>query len=177
MLFRHLVIAPALALALIPSAFASHVLSTAQKEVVSAWLKKHPGYRLANDQDCACDDDLRTIRAKGYGGKWKPVPDYHPYVVSGDFNGDGEIDFAVAVIRTNAAHKFTIVVFNGPIKSINEAPSFIDADSNLTGIGFFYGPPRPKPYRLAVGAFESEGYILVPKGRSYRLEPVSSEDE
>lgn len=167
----------ACALALIPSASATHLLSTDQKKVVSAWLGKHPGYRLATDKDCACDEDLRTIRVTGYGGRWKPVPDYHPYVVSGDFNGDGEIDFAVAVVRTNAPHKFTILVFNGPITSVGDAPSFVDADSDLTGIGFFYGPPRPKPYRLVVGAFESEGYVLTPKGRTYRLIPISTENE
>ena len=117
------------------------------------------------------------MRTTGYGGRWKPVPDYHPYAVSGDFNGDGDIDFAVAVIRSNATHKFTILVFNGPFKSVDAAPSFVDSDADLTGIGFFYGPPRPKPYRLVVGAFESEGYVLVPQGRTYRLLPVSSENE
>jgi len=105
------------------------------------------------------------------------LPDYHPYVVSGDFNGDGEIDFAVAVARTNTPHIFKILVFNGPIKSVGEAPSFVDSISGLTGIGFFYGPPRPKPYRLVVGAFESEGDVLVPKGQTYRWQPVSSENE
>jgi hypothetical protein len=177
MLYRPWVSTVALSLAFIQSASASHLLSADQKEVVSTWLHKHPGYRLANEKDCACDEDLRTMQRTGYGGRWKPVPDYHPYAVSGDFNGDGEIDFAVAVIRTNVAHKFTILVFNGPIKSIGDSPSFVDADSNLTGTGFFYRPPRPKPYRLVVGAFESEGYVLVPKGRTYRLHPVSSEDE
>jgi hypothetical protein len=177
MLCRQCVSTVTLLLSLIPSTSASHLLSTAQKEVVSAWLHEHPGYRLANDKDCSCDEDLQTLRKTGYGGRWKPVADYHPYAVSGDFNGDGQVDLAVAVIRTNAAHKFTILVFNGPIKSIGAPPSFIDADSNLTGSGFFYGPPRPRPYRLVVGAFESEGYVLVPKGRTYRLQPVSSENE
>jgi hypothetical protein len=166
-----------IALALVPRVSASHDLSADQKGAVSAWLGKHPGYRLANDKDCACDDDLRTIRSTGYGGKWKHIPDYHPYVANGDFNGDGQIDFAVAVIRTNGTRKFTILVFNGPIKSPDDSPSFVDSDSNLRGIGFFYGPPRPKPYRLVVGAFESEGYVLVPKGQTYRFQPISSENE
>jgi len=177
MLTRQWIFAVALALALSQSASAGYLLSIDQKNVVTAWLSKHPGYRLANDKDCACDEDLRTMRATGYGGRWKPVPDYHPYAVSGDLNGDGNIDFAVAVIRTNAARKFTILVFNGPIKSVTDAPSFVDSDSDLTGVGFFYGPPRPKPYRLVVGAFESEGYVLEPKSRTYRLRPVSSENE
>jgi hypothetical protein len=167
----------ALALALIQSASASHQLSTDQRAVVSAWLNKHPGFRLANDKDCACDEDLRTIRTTRDGGKWKPVPDYHPYAVSGDLNGDGKIDFAIAVVRKNAPRKFTILVFNGPIKSIDDAPSFVDADLDLTRVGFFYGPPRPKPYRLVLGEFESEGSVLVPKGRTYRWQSVSSENE
>jgi hypothetical protein len=117
------------------------------------------------------------MRVVGYGGRWKPVPDYHPYAVTGDFNGDGNIDFAVAVVRTNAPRKFTILVFNGPIKSVDDAPSFVESDSQMKGIGFFFGPPRPKPYRLVVGAFQSEGYVLTPKGRTYRLLPISSENE
>lgn len=177
MISRHWVTGLALLLTLIPSASASYVLSTDQKEVVSAWLRQHPGYRLANDKDCSCDADLRTMRVTGYGGRWKPVPDYHPYVVSGDFNGDGEIDFAIAVARRNTAQRFMILVFNGPIKADGAAPSFVDTISGLTGIGFFYGPPRPRPYRLVVGAFGSEGDVLVPKGRTYRWQPVSSENE
>jgi hypothetical protein len=35
--------------------------------------------------------------------------------------------------------------------------------------GLFYGPPRPKPYRLIVGTFESEGLVLQPLGNTYRL--------
>jgi hypothetical protein len=95
--------------------------------------------------------------------------------VAGDFNGDGRIDFAVALVDPKT-QKFTMLVFNGPLRS-NEAPSFVDADLSMFGIGFFFGPPRPKPFRLVVGAFESEGYRLIPKGQTYRLEPVSSEDE
>jgi hypothetical protein len=177
MVYRHWVFTLALVLSLIPSAFASHSLSTDQREVLSAWLRQNPGYRLANDKDCACDADLHTMRVTGYGGRWKPLLDYHPYVVRGDFNGDGEIDFAVAVMRTNTPHKFKILVFNGPIKSVGEAPSFVDSISGFTGIGFFYGPPRPKPYRLVVGAFASEGDVLAPKGQTYRWQPVSSENE
>ncbi len=88
--------------------------------------------------------------------------------MAGDFNGDGELDFVVAMVETKAARKFTMLVFNGPLRP-NEAPSFINTDLSMSGIGFFFGPPRPKPYRLVVGAFESEGYILIPKGQTYQF--------
>ena len=164
------------ALSLSPVFAARHVLVLAEKEVVSSWLGRHPGYRLATDRDCNCDEDLRKIRSEGYGGRWKPVPNYHPYTVIGDFNGDGEDDVAVAVVRTKDTLKFTILVFNGPFKR-DESPSFTDADLKMTGVGFFFGPPRPKPYRLVVGPFESEGYILIPKGQTYRVDAISTENE
>jgi hypothetical protein len=90
--------------------FASHRLSSEQRSVVAAWLSNHPGYRMANDHDCSCDEDIQTMRSGSDGEK--PVPDYHPYIASGDFNGDGAIDFAVMVIGTRKPHDFTMLVFN-----------------------------------------------------------------
>jgi hypothetical protein len=54
----------------------------------------------------------------GSGGVWKPVPDYHPYIATGDFNGDGAEDFAVVLIdRTKQEQNFALIVFNGPFNS------------------------------------------------------------
>jgi hypothetical protein len=155
----------------------SQALSEPQKKVVTSWIAQHPGYRLANDNDCKCDEDLHTIRKTGYGGRWKPVPDYHPYVAIGDFNGDGNTDFAVALIFNNSPNRFAILVFNGPFDSANITPAYFDHDLKMRGIGFFFGPPRPKPYRLVIGAFESEGYLLLPKGQTYQIQSISSENE
>jgi hypothetical protein len=34
-----------------------------------------------------------------------------------------------------------------------------------------FGPPRPKPYRIVVGPFESDNTsILVPAGHSYKVQ-------
>ena len=82
-----------------PTLAQRYTLTPTQNAVVSTWLAKHAGYRLASDQDCGCNEDLQKIRREGYGGSWKPVPDYHPYAVIGDFNGGGEDDMAVAVVR------------------------------------------------------------------------------
>jgi hypothetical protein len=62
-------------------AFASFALNDQQTKVVAAWLAIHPAYRVAEDGDCECDEDLRDIRNGDAA-----VPDYHPYTVSGDFN-------------------------------------------------------------------------------------------
>jgi hypothetical protein len=152
------------------------VLTDPQKEVVNSWLTKHSGYRLAADSDCDCKEDLQTIRTKGDVGKWKPIPDYHPYVAVGDINGGGEVDFAVAVIRNSSPGSFAILVF-GLIKSNDQDPAYFDCNLKMQGIGFFFGPPRPKPYRQVIGPFESEGYLLTPKGQSYRIGAINSEGE
>jgi hypothetical protein len=110
---------------------------------------------------------------KGSGGPWKPVPDYQPYAATGDLNGDGRGDFAVVVIDTSKSiqEAFRLLVFNGPFSTTlgNPTPAFEKAGLNLQGAGLFFGPPRPQPYRLLVGGFESEGMLLQPTGRSYRL--------
>ena len=153
----------------VPGLSARHSLDASQNSAVTAWLNDHPGYRLARDRDCACDEDLRTIRTAGYGGKWKPIPDYHPYVVSGDFNGDGVTDFAVVVVDTRKARDFTMLVFNGPVDEQQPVPAFAYQHRDLTRARLFYGPPWPKPYRLLVDTFESEGLVLQPRGNTYRL--------
>ncbi len=152
------------------SAWAGHTLTMQEQRVLQNWLVKHPEYRIATDKDCDCADDIKRMKA-GYGGDWKPVPDYCPYAATGDFNGDGVEDFAVVVIdRSKQENKFVLLVFNGPFKPETDSPAFMKAGLNLKYQGLFYGPPRPKPYRLLVGAFESDsGSILVPHGRSYRF--------
>ena len=85
----------------------------------------------------------------GYGKAWSAVPDYHPYIATGDFNGDGVTDFAVVVIDgAKSANSFEILVFNGPSHSNTKAPAFVQ--SRLEGDALFFGPPRSKPYRLVV---------------------------
>jgi len=107
----------------------------------------------------------------GDGGIWRPVPDYHPYVATGDFNGDGVRDFAAVVIdKTKSAHQFTLLVFNGPFDSSTVVPAFVASDLDLKYMGLSFGPPRPKPYRLIMGGFESDNTsMLVPHGKTYQL--------
>ncbi|MFZ0413008.1 MAG: hypothetical protein WBS18_15225 [Candidatus Acidiferrales bacterium] len=133
-------------------------------------MARHTEYRIAMDEDCDCADDIKQMKA-GSGGVWKSVPDYHPYAATGDFNGDGVEDFAVVVVdRSKQEKNFSLVVFNGPFKSGTASPAFLQPGLDLRSYGLFYGPPRPKPYRLLLGRFESDsGSLLIPHGRGYRL--------
>ena len=140
------------------------------------WLAQRPHYRLATDKDCDCAGDIKLMKTR-YGGLTKPVRDYHPYVATGDFNGDGVEDIAVVVLdRSKKGKKFGLIVFNGPFKSDTASPAFMESGLDLKYSGLVYGPPRPKPYRLVLGPFESDsGVLLIPHGRSYRLEQPEEE--
>jgi len=103
-------------------AWPSHTLTPQQQTVINEWIKAHPVYRVANDTDCDCTDDIQQMKT-GYGGKWKAAPDYHPYIATGDFNSDGATDFAVVVIDTLKPKKnFSLLVFNGPLAQSQDCP-------------------------------------------------------
>jgi hypothetical protein len=152
-----------------PLVLGRHTLTTTEENVIAAWLAQHPEYRRATARDCDCDEELRRMRA-GSGGLWKAVPDYDPYEVSGDFNGDGVDDIAVVVLDTRRdGDAFALVVFNGPFSAQPKA-AFVKTGLDMRWRGLFYGSPRPKPYRLLIGRFEAEGTLLLPSGATYRLE-------
>jgi hypothetical protein len=153
-----------------------HTLTSQEQKITDDWLARHPTYRVATDADCGCREDIQQMKA-GYGGNWKAVPDYHPYVATGDFNGDGARDFAIVVIDgSKSAHNFTLLVFNGPFRSKRASPAFLESGLDLRNQGLSFGPPRPKPYRLVVGPFESDNtWILVPQGHAYKIQ-VNEDD-
>jgi len=157
-------------LLLVVPAWSSHTLTAPEQKVLKSWLAHHAEYRLATDEDCDCADDIKKMKA-GSGGVWKPVPDYHPYTAAGDFNDDGVEDFAVVVVDHSKQEKnFALVVFNGPFESETISPAFLKSGLDLKHTGLFYGPPRPKPYRLLLGGFESDsGSLLIPRGHGYML--------
>ncbi len=136
---------------------------------MESWLAQHTVYRIATDADCQCPEDIAEMRTQS-DGVWKPVPDYHPYTAVGDFNGDGVEDFAVVVVgRSGKEDSYTLLVFNGPFKSGVASPAFMQSRLSRS-YALFYGPPRPKPYRLLVGRFNSDsGVLLIPHGGGYNL--------
>lgn len=160
----------AVCLALGQPAWCGHTLTPQQQKVLQSWLVHHTEYHPAGDEDCQCPEDIEEMRTQSVG-VWKPVPDYHPYIATGDFNGDGTEDFAVVVVnRSGREGSYALLVFNGPFNSDLASPVFMQPHLSLKYHGLFYGPPRAKPYRLVVGRFDSDsGAILVPHGNGYRL--------
>jgi hypothetical protein len=170
MSIRKIALCLILSLLLLKTSIAGHTLTGQEQKVLQSWLAQHAQYRVATDEDCECDDGINRMKV-GLGEDFKPVPDYHPYSAAGDFNGDGVEDFAVAVIdRSKQENKFVLLIFNGPFKTQTAPPAFIKSDLDLKYEGLFYGPPRPKPYRLLLAQFNSDtGVLLIPRGRSYRF--------
>jgi len=161
-----LLLSALLSVAAIPTA---QKLQPVHQQVVDTWLECHTGFRVATELDCGdCKEQIEAIR-RGMGGAWKAVPNYQPYSMVGDFNGDGQKDLAIVVIAPiTASKRFQLLVFNGPFPGNQpHKPAFASEFLDLGGQGLFFGPPRPKPYRLLVGGFESEGMLLVPKGKGY----------
>jgi len=134
------------------------------------WLGQHETYRIARDADCRCADSIWTMKTT-YGVGVKVLADFHPYVVTGDFNGDGVEDFAVAVVdRSRKTRNSAVVVFNGPLGSDTALHPFVVPGIDLAHQSLFFGPPASKPYRLSIGYFKSDYIVeILPKGNSYRL--------
>jgi hypothetical protein len=107
------------------------------------------------------------IRA-GWGGE-RPVPDYNPYRVAGDFNGDGVEDIAVVVVkRSDRAHGFALLVFSRDSKGTGLSLAFSKMDLDLQGQGLFFGPPAGVK-RLLLGRFYSEAAEVKPQSGTYML--------
>ncbi len=134
-------------------------VSPKHRATLQHWLETHSEFRLALDADCDCNGDLEKIR-KGQGSLWKAQPNYHPFYAAGDFNSDGKEDFAVVLLK--GAERY-VAVFNGGALQ----PAYV---SSKNAAPLFFGPPRPKPYRLITGNFWSEGTIFEPSGHSYVLQ-------
>jgi|SRR5580658_9220420 hypothetical protein len=142
------------------------------RPAIASWLTRHPGYRVAIDADCTCDDDIAQMRA-GYSADWPGVPNYHPYYMVGDFRGDGAADVAVGVISQQHPRKFRVLIIHGTPPKGPAAKTFLSEELDFHQ-GLFYGPPRPKPWSLVVGPFESDGVTFEPTPTAYKF---SSDDD
>ena len=139
------------------------------KSALDGWLTKHSEFRLAVDSDCKCDEMIAQMNEwTAYHG-YKDVR-FHPYYVTGDFNGDGIRDFSVALLNSKKqTANYEILVFNGPFNEKKaKNPAYRIKDLDLEKKGLFFGPPRPKPWVLMFGDFETENdFGIFPQGESY----------
>ncbi|MFT4254254.1 MAG: FG-GAP repeat protein [Caulobacter sp.] len=132
---------------------------------LATWKLLHPGHGWAREADCGCDEDLLRQRTVSEG-VWKAQPDYRPYLAQGDFNGDGRADLAVGVRPSGETGTYRVLILDGGRRT----PAFLSEPLPLSQV-LFFGPSRPAPYRLLVGAFGSEAAGFEPAVSSgYRLE-------
>jgi hypothetical protein len=131
------------------------------KAIVESWLKLRPDLRLATDADNTNKEGLASTR-NGRGHN------YNPYYVVGDFNGDKQEDFAVALVKKKKSQwPFVFAIFNGPAARAIKPTFSVDAD--LTDGGIFYNPENPPSgFRLAFGTFQTDNCVIVnPRRQSY----------
>jgi hypothetical protein len=139
------------------------------KVIVESWLKLRPDLRLATDADNTNKEALASTR-NGRGHN------YNPYYVVGDFNGDKQEDFAVALVRKQKSHwPFVFAIYNGPATGATK-PTFTE-DADISNGGIFYNPENPpEGFRLAIGTFRSDDCVIFnPRGQSYVTRPCLDE--
>ena len=151
-------------------------LSEEEKKALSSWLDKHTELRLAIDSDCECEDMIEQMNEWTSHHGYKEIT-YHPYYVAGDFNGDGRRDFAVVLVHLGEkVGRYEIAIFNGTANpgKVN-GPAYLLKGLDLEHQGLFYGPPRPQPWVLMFGPFETElDFGFVPKGDTYEYMELPS---
>lgn len=162
-------------------AFPDYILDE-DRETLNIWLKEHSELKLALDSDCRCNNLIAQMNewAEYHGTKGNA---FHPYYVSGDFNFDGNMDFAAAFIDVRRQeNNFVLVIFNGPVQENKlKKLAYVLKSLNLKEGGLFYGPPRPKPWMLMYaeeGQTETESdSAFVAKGDTYEYKPVVQYNE
>ena len=127
------------------------VMSYAQRVPMQKWLKANGFYRLATEaRDCSNSEGLS--RTREYWGAL-----YYPYYKAGEFNLDGNDDFAVALIDTRKTKdNFDVAIFHGDGRGgYSPKPFYISRGHDLASGGLFYNG-FGRGGRLFAGSFESD---------------------
>lgn len=142
------------------------ILDANQWAVLSEWMRERANLRLASRADCSCNDDIDFYRRVGPWGQ--PIPDYDPYTIVGDFNGDAHVDTAAVLVgryETNPPDGL-LVIFNGPVSS-SPQPAFVGEVTPFPRQALHMS--RSNEY-LLIGPFESEACVIRPAGGSYVID-------
>lgn len=145
---------------------AAHVRAE-HRRILESWLRgQRIRWRVAEEANNENAEGLAATRS----ARSQP---YHPYYATGDFNADGQEDFAVALLHPRRhERRFALAVFNGPLAGDGRrvSPAFFVAGLDLRHGGLIFGAPASPSGQLVVGVFESDVCsILRPRGRAYRL--------
>jgi hypothetical protein len=143
--------------------FAINGMELSDQQEVRRWLDEHPEQRLANSSDCDCQEEISELR-RGVGKAWPAQPSYQPYYTRGDFDGNGQQDFAVLVRTSSGERKAQILIFlRQPASQASRIVARPLDRRNLKGFGLFVGKADGARARLLAGAFGSEGYEIEVK--------------
>lgn len=150
----------------IPAISAPH-MDSLHREVLQNWLAGKPGWRPA-------------VEADAYAGASKEWREYlrneiramsnHPFYASDDFNGDGDRDFAVILMKKSGrSYKYALAIFNGPFgKKKKSAPSFYSERVAGEGDLLFWMTGDEFGNRFIVGPPASDsGTLITPRGKGY----------
>ena len=108
------------------AADAGYELRAPEKKAVDEFLRARPDLRLAADGDHRPGEDGTGVDDL-YGI-------YHPYLVRGDANDDGLLDFVVGFVRRDSdkdAAWFSVVLFAGKADGSFAPGSFLERDISL----------------------------------------------
>jgi len=136
-------------------------LRAPHRVTVERWLVSKPMLRLATEKDCLNVEGLSASRAE-YGQS------YQPYYAIGDFNHDGQPDFAVALVnKQKSSRKFAMAIFNGPFNQRGTiSPALFSKGMDLSGGGLVVQSGG----RLVAGVFQSDDCVVLrPRGRTYLM--------
>lgn len=137
-------------------------LHAPHRAVLQQWLPGKTTLRLATEKDCVNKEGLKATRQEN-------GQNYQPYYAVGDFNRDGQGDFAVVLINQGKrSGRFAIAIFNGPFSPGNprraSVPAFFTEGVDLSDGGLVVLQGN----RLVAGVFQTDNCVVLrPSGRRY----------
>jgi hypothetical protein len=152
------------ALSVAANPLSAQIVSTADlrpqhRGTLERWLEGKLMLKLATESDCRNREGLKASRQE-YGRN------YQPYYAVGDFNRDGQQDFAVALVNQQKRSRiFAIAIFNGPFNQRRlNSPAFFAEGIDLSEGGLVILSGN----RLVAGVFQSDDCVVLrPRGRAY----------
>lgn len=141
----------------------SYILAQ-HRVVLQKWLKQRSNFRPATAQDMD-QELLKRIK------DMFPKEVERPFYSVGDFNHDGQKDFAIGLINKNSSKTLAIAVFNGPFgRTGASAPAFYNANRFELSDLFFISLDNRNRDLLQIGlGSDLRTVFLKPKGKGYYI--------